>query len=79
MWNSLHVQLPVPLPHLPASMVVSYPEEQLMHLCEEAADGVIVFAIVQQQEPGVAGCHIGSDKQVVEPVHCLHSSTQLQG
>jgi hypothetical protein len=29
---------------------------------------------MQQQEPGVAWCHIGGHKQVVEPVHSLHQT-----
>lgn len=49
-----------------------------MHFSEEAAYGVIVLAIMQQQEPCIARCDICCDEQVVKPIHCLQQNTHVQ-
>jgi len=47
-----------------------------VHLCEEAAYGIIILAVMQQQKPGIAWCHICCDKQVVETVHSLQGQVE---
>lgn len=53
----------------------AYPQVQFMDFLKEAAYGIIILAFMQQQKPGIAWCHIGCDKQVVEPVYRLQAST----
>jgi hypothetical protein len=51
--------------------VLAHPQVQLLHFCEEAPNRVITLAVMQQQEPRVAGSDVRCHKEVVETVHCL--------
>lgn len=49
-----------------------------MHLREEISDGVIISAIMKQQEPCIAWGDIRRHEQVVEPIYSLRHKWQQQ-
>lgn len=49
-----------------------------MHLSEEHPDGIIILAIMQQEEACIARRDIGRDKEVVESINSLQGFTHIQ-
>jgi len=50
-----------------------------MHLSEEHPDGIIILAIMQQEEACIARRDIGRDKEVVESINSLQGFNTYTG